>query len=157
MKKSQMFFSAAALMLAGAAFADWGDATGHFDTIVLDNSKSGTTEVVITFTGDGVTQDAQLDLLYDAGLTVAKAEALQPGAVCVANPDAHGLRAVPPSGAGKALSTETVDVCKFSLSRAPSLAKSFKASSSISVSLAECSAPGKDVGSCASNIHDASK
>jgi hypothetical protein len=154
MNKAKILFGSAILMMAGAATAG---STGQFDTIVLDNAKSGMTEVVVTFSGDGVTQEAQLDLLFAEGLSVAKAEALQAGSVCVANPDAHGLRAVPPSGAGKALSTGTVDVCKFSLTRAPSLAKSFKASSSFSVRLSECSAPGQDVGSCASNIHDASK
>lgn len=146
---------AAATLMLGASVALAGS-SGEFSTFVYE-TKSGTTDVVVAFSGDGVTQEAQLDLLFDAGLTVSSAEVLLPGSVCVANPDAHGLRAVPPSGAGKALATKTTDVCKFSLVRAPSLAKSFRASSSISVRLSECSAPGQDVGSCVSNVHDVSE
>lgn len=152
--KSVKAVSAAALLLVAAAAS--GASSGEFSTFVYE-TKRGTTDVVVAFSGDGVTQEAQLDLLFDAGLTVSKAEVLVPGSVCVANPDAHGLRAVPPSGAGKALSSKMMDVCKFSLERAPSLAKSFRTSSSISVRLSECSAPGQEVGSCVSNVHDVSE
>jgi hypothetical protein len=153
MKRVKLALSSALIVVAGLASAG---PSGEFSTYVYE-TKSGMTNVVVAFSGDGVTQEAQLDLTFDQGLSVVKAEPLVGGAVCVANPDVHGLRAVPPSGAGKALSTKGTDVCKFSLARAPSLAKSFKASSSISVRLSECASANGDVGACQSSVHDVSE
>ena len=151
MKNSAFACVLVALAWSSSAFA------GKFEVWTYENEKAGTTEVVVSFTGDAVTQEAQLDLQFAEGLTVRTVDSLWQGSVCVANPDVHGLRAVPPSGAGNALPSKAQDVCKFTLNRAPSLAKSFKASSSFVAKLAECSAPGSDVGTCELLIQDVSE
>ena len=98
---------AAALMVSGTALA------GSFESWTMADKKGGAVTVVVSFQGDGVTQDAGVDLEIPAGYTVAKASVKVPGTICMSNDKM--MRVVPPSGAGVALSKSAVDYCSFAL------------------------------------------
>ena len=65
----------------------------------------GVVPAIVSFAGDGSTQDAQLDVEYDSSLTLSKAVAKVPGSVCVGLAG-NKIRGVPPSGAGTALGSK---------------------------------------------------
>ncbi len=91
-----------------------GSATaGSFETYSLADGKSKRVTVVVSFTGDGVTEDSQVDLDIPKGLVLVNASAKVAGSVCVGIAD-NKIRVVPPSGAGKALPSVATDYCSFS-------------------------------------------
>lgn len=99
-------------MLLGLAFAVGTAEAGEFGVWTYATSK-GVTLVDVSFAGDGVTQEAQVDLSLPAGVRVVQAKSLVDGAVCSASTEAGMARAVPPSGAGAALPSEDVVYCRF--------------------------------------------
>lgn len=107
---------------------------GSFDTWTMQDSKAKRTTVVVSFTGDGATQEAQLDLDVPEGLELAKAVVKVAGSVCAAIPG-NKIRVVPPSGAGEALSSRAVDYCSFSFRSNGALSK---AKPEFKVSFQEC-------------------
>lgn len=100
-----------ASVLALAAFAG-SAAAGSFE-VWSDNDKAANKVVVVGFAGDNETQDAMLDLEYPSNWVFLKASAKVAGTVCAAKPDEHKIRIVPPSGAGKAVSSARTDYCTF--------------------------------------------
>ena len=85
---------------------------GQFQVWSYDTGK-GQTHVEVSFAGDGITQDAQLDLAIPAGYKLVSAKSLVDGSVCVASDEASLMRAVPPSGAGEPLTSNEVNYCRF--------------------------------------------
>ena len=79
--------------LAGAASA------GDFQTWTLAG-KGGEVVLAVSFIGDGVTQDAQLDLAVPAGYRVVSNTTKAAGSVCASFASESKIRVVPPSGAG---------------------------------------------------------
>jgi len=125
--------AAAALVIFGAGSA----VAGSFETYSLGDAKSKRVTVVVSFAGDGVTQDSQVDLDVPQGLVLMNAQAKVAGSVCVGIPG-NKVRVVPPSGAGKALPSAATDYCSFSF-RAEKSAQVGKVS--FKPSFTECAAP----------------
>lgn len=98
--------AAAALLVSGSVFA------GSFESWTMADKKGGVT-VVVSFQGDGVTQDAGVDLAIPEGYTVGKSVVKVAGSICMSTE--KFMRVVPPSGAGEALPKGAVDYCSFSL------------------------------------------
>ena len=73
---------------------------GKFEVWSDESGKAGQTIAVVSFAGDGVTQDAQLDMTYAENLQFVSASVKVPGSVCVVFQDQRLMRVVPPSGAG---------------------------------------------------------
>jgi len=90
-------------------------------------SGSGSVALV-SYQGDGTSQEAQLDMTYPAGMKVS-AQTKVAGSVCAVFPSENKIRIVPPSGAGTALSSNAIDYCSFSFkgagADAPELKKVF--------------------------------
>lgn len=137
------FAAALSLFAVSSAFA------GSFETYSLSDTKSKRVTVVVSFAGDGVTQDSQVDLDYPAGLTLVKATAKVAGSVCVGIAG-NKIRVVPPSGAGKALPSAATDYCSFSFAAQKGLQTS---NFSFKPSFTECAAPG-GVQSCSHQDQD---
>jgi len=106
----------------------------------MDDAKSNRTTLVVSFTGDGATQEAQLDLEVPAGLVLAKAIVKVAGSVCAGVPG-NKIRIVPPSGAGEALPSRAIDYCSFSFKS--SLSVMAKAKPQFKVTFQECATTTK--------------
>lgn len=140
--------------LAVAMFAVSPVMAGGFNVWTYEASKAET-QLVVSFAGDGVTQDAQLDLGVAKGFAAAAAKVLVPGSVCAISPAGDKIRAVPPSGAGKALSSSDVDYCSFSVKPVGGMRPMLKSGELLSVEFNECAGAGK--ASCSSDITDLSE
>jgi hypothetical protein len=125
---------ATAVALAVASFSAQ---AGQFHVWSYDTGK-GQTHVEVSFAGDGVTQDAQIDLAMPAGYKLVSAKNLVEGSVCVASEEAKLIRAVPPSGAGKALASNDTNYCRFVFARGPSV----KGKLTFEPKLTECAGSG---------------
>lgn len=100
-------FLAAALLISSTASA------GSFESWTMADKKAGAVTVVVSFQGDGVTQDAGVDLGIPEGYIVTKSVIKVAGSVCMSTD--KFMRVVPPSGAGEALPKAAVDYCSFAL------------------------------------------
>lgn len=111
---------------------------GNFEVWHDSNAKSNVVTAVVSFSGDGSTQDAQADIAYPADWKLLKASAKVAGTICVGHANAKMIRVVPPSGAGTALSSKATDYCSFSFSKGK--AASNVGSSEFKISFVECQA-----------------
>lgn len=109
MKRTLMVL-AGSLFLAGAASA------ADFQVWTYADKGGRDVVVAVSFIGDGVTQDAQIDLRIPAGFRVSDSAVKTAGSVCAASGEKGLIRAVPPSGEGKPLSSGMMEVCTFKLS-----------------------------------------
>ncbi len=90
---------------------------GNFEIWHDASAKSSSVTAVVSFAGDGNTQDAQADIAYPMNWKLEKATAKVAGSVCVGHANANKIRVVPPSGAGSALSSKATDYCAFSFTK----------------------------------------
>jgi len=95
-----------AMLLPAAAFA------GKFE-VWTDATSSGVQTAIVSFAGDDSTQEAQADYAVPKGWQIVQSKALVAGSVCASVAGGSIARAVPPSGAGQALSKAAVDYCSF--------------------------------------------
>ena len=116
-------------------------------------------DVVVSFSGDGVDQEAMVDLLVPKNVTLVKAETLVPGSVCVGLDNNSYIRAVPPSGAGSALPSNETDYCRFTF-QANKADRSVRAERATKLVLKqkfiECSSPGSEIVACGLGVYDVS-
>ncbi|MBL0027760.1 MAG: hypothetical protein IPO95_01280 [Rhodanobacteraceae bacterium] len=136
---SQILLSA---LIGGATFSAF---AAGFESWSMTEKRTGATTIVVSFAGDGEAQDAQVDMPIPAGYKLVKASVKVPGSVCVGTPDGK-LRAVPPSGAGQALSTKNTDYCSFMIK--PEKAGS-QAKVAFATTQAVCGSPAKGEYACA--------
>lgn len=106
--------------------------------------------IVASFAGDGLVEEAQLDLNLKGSFEVLDTQVLQKGSVCFAHPESNTIRAVPPSGAGKALKSASTDTCMFTV-RITSL-KGWSPTEVVGVSLNECASSVKGLVPCEASI-----
>jgi hypothetical protein len=134
-KLSKAASFSAALLLA----ASFGANAGSFEIWSDVDKASGQTIAVVSFSGDGVTQDAQADFTYGDGLEFVAANTKVAGSICVGFAKDRSIRIVPPSGAGQALPSKATDYCSFSFKskRGGVIAKGAK----FSTKFQECAAP----------------
>lgn len=111
---------------------------GQFDIWVDPASKGNGVFVVVSFAGDGMTQDAQADISFGESLSLVSAQSKVEGSVCVGLPGKNVIRVVPPSGAGKALTNDSVDYCSFYFSQK---GMSKAAGPSFKIDFVECASP----------------
>lgn len=136
MKTQLGIVSAVLLALSGAASAGtFSLTTSPNASDEIDVITGGTTGVQIFFTGDGSTQDAQMDFTLDnfADLTITPV-VLVAGSTCGFD-GATLLRIAPPSGAGTALTSTPTAYCRFDIAAAPAAALGPRA---ISTTLLDC-------------------
>jgi len=107
--------------------------------------------VVASFNGDGRIEDAQVDLSLAGSFEVLDVQTLKKGAVCVASAEASMLRALPPSGAGKALSKSASDTCMFTVRM---VTKGWVASEVVSVKKTECASSYDGLIDCAAAVSE---
>lgn len=86
---------------------------GQFNVWTYNSGDRGM--VTVSFAGDEISQDAQLDLAIPAGYEFVEAKTLVAGSVCAGSTKDRLLRAVPPSGAGSPLASAETDYCSFVL------------------------------------------
>ena len=127
-------YVASLVMTAGLALAAAPAFAGNFE-IWTDSSAKGGVTMLVSFAGDGLTEDAQVDFNYPTNLKFVRADVKVPGSICAAFPSENKVRVVPPSGAGTPLSTAATDYCSFSFSGKGAAAAKFKPS------FVECAAP----------------
>lgn len=84
-------------------------------SVSLDSKGGNRVEVIATFNGDAITEEAQIDLKPKGAFVVEKVESLISGSVCVGSAEKGILRAVPPSGAGTGLAKSAHDTCVFTI------------------------------------------
>lgn len=133
MKRAMVF--AALMIAAGVSNA------GDFQTWTYAG-KGGNVVLAVSFIGDGVTQDAQLDLRIPEGYRVTGSATKAAGSVCASFADKGIIRAVPPSGAGKPLESTMMDVCTFNLVAAKGAVAS---APTFEVAFKECAAPSGEM------------
>lgn len=121
--------------IGATILASTGALAGNFE--VWTYNTGSTMDVVVSFSGEGKTQDSQLDFQFPDWAASVKAEVVVPGSVCVASKEAGIIRAVPPSGAGEALSSKAVDYCRFSLKAKPGVERT-----ELGQRFVECASPG---------------
>ncbi|GIX34163.1 MAG: hypothetical protein KatS3mg125_2119 [Lysobacterales bacterium] len=119
----------AALSLAiFAGGAQAGTFSTNTNPITVPSTSGGTVTVQYLFAGDGVTEDAQLDICYNPSIiTGVTPTVLVPGSVCAdqvsaapcAAPNTRRLRIIPPSGGGTPLTSTPTAYCQFALTIAP--------------------------------------
>ena len=86
-------------------------------------AQGGTVNVNFLFAGDGVTQEAQLDLTYNASVfTTVVPTVVVPGSTCGVNAMSQFIRIIPPSGAGNPLTSTATAYCSFAFTAAPAAA-----------------------------------
>lgn len=107
MKFSSVLLAGSMLFAGAASAADF--------QVWTAAGKGGDVNLTVSFIGDGATQDAQIDLRIPTGYRVAGSEVKAAGSVCAASGEKGLIRAVPPSGDGKALPSGMMDVCTFKL------------------------------------------
>lgn len=108
--KRVLMLAVASILATGTAFA------GDFQVWTYADKNGRDAVVSVSFVGDGQTQDAQIDLKIPEGYRVVGSSTKVAGSVCAASAEKGLLRAVPPSGEGKALPSSMMDVCSFKLS-----------------------------------------
>ena len=116
--------------------------------------------VVVSFSGNGVDQEAMVDLVVPKNVTLVKAETLVPGSVCVGLDNNSYIRAVPPSGAGSPLPSSDTDYCRFTFqanksARADRTARTSKLV--LKQKFIECSSPGSEIVGCGLGVYDVSE
>ncbi|GIX34164.1 MAG: hypothetical protein KatS3mg125_2120 [Lysobacterales bacterium] len=97
--------------LIGVASAQ-GASAGQFE-VWAGHEKGRSVTVLVTFQGDGVTEDAQLDLGFDESLEFVSAKTIVDGSVCVLMKNKRAIRIVPPTGGGTPLPVKPVEYCSF--------------------------------------------
>lgn len=103
------------MVLATSMFAIGSVSAADFQVWTQADKSGRNVLLSVSFIGDGVTQDAQIDLRIPAGFNVSESSVKMAGSVCAAFGDKGMIRAVPPSGAGKPLPSGLSDVCTFKL------------------------------------------
>lgn len=136
------------LIAASSAFA------GSFDAYSMSDQKSGRLVLVVSFAGDGVVEEAQLDLDVPSGYGLVSSVAKVAGSVCVGIPG-NKVRIVPPSGAGKPLTQGATDYCSFSFKPDKKLSAAISAAN-FKQSFIEC-ASVSGVKPCDAKIADITK
>jgi hypothetical protein len=104
------------------AIASAGAMAGTFTQVPDPASvaQGGTVNVAFQFAGDGVTQEAQLDLNYNNTVfTTVVPTVVVAGSVCAVNPTPPFIRIIPPSGAGNPLTSTATTYCSFAFTAAP--------------------------------------
>ena len=146
---NKMRFVAAAV----AAVVSCSASAGQFN--VWTYQSGGNHIVKVSFAGDQASQDAQLDLAIPAGFEVAEAKALVNGSVCAGSAESGILRAVPPSGAGKALPSAETDYCSFVLKAKGGIKPAGKGPVELKARLTECAGAGNPT--CSVDVVDVSE
>jgi hypothetical protein len=103
-----------AILFASLLCATGAASAGDFQLWTLAG-KGGEVVLAVSFIGDGVTQDAQLDLAVPAGYRVVSHATKAAGSVCASFPSDSKIRIVPPSGEGQPLPSTLMEVCTFKL------------------------------------------
>ncbi len=87
---------------------------GSFTTNSPSGQPGNTVTYIVSFAGDGETEDAQLDASFNAGdfSAVVANPALVPGSTCT-TPGGNSIRAVPPSGGGVPLTSTSTAYCSY--------------------------------------------
>lgn len=85
---------------------------GQFE-VWTGHDKGRTVTVLVTFQGDGITEDAQLDLGFDESVEFVSAKTIVDGSVCVLMKNKRAVRIVPPTGGGTPLTSKPVEYCSF--------------------------------------------
>jgi hypothetical protein len=124
---------------------------GQFEIWTDPAAKGNRIVLMVSFAGDGMTEDAQADISYDPALKLVSAQTKVAGSVCVGLPGRNIIRVVPPTGAGTALTSAAVDYCSFVFER-PAIAKSV---AEFKVEFVECGSP-TGMHSCGTEIFDVS-
>lgn len=138
-----------AIAVLTSALVSFSVQAGEFNVWTFEAGK-GQVHVEVSFAGDGVTQDAQLDAAIPSGYSLVEAKVLVPGSVCVGSTEHSLVRAVPPSGAGKALTSKDVNYCRFVFARGAAA----KGKLTFEPKLTECA--GQGAAACGVNIQDVS-
>jgi len=146
--KTFTFVSVAAILAAFSVSAS----AGQFE-VWSDGAKGANRTVIVSFAGDGHTQDAQADIAFDPGLEFVTANAKVAGSVCAELKGKNMVRVVPPSGAGSALSSKQIDYCAFSFRSRGGKAV---AGTGLTVSFTECAGVSGS-SNCESNAIDVSE
>jgi len=131
------------ISLAGALVAACSGAFAGNFTQVPDPqtvAQGATANVAFQFAGDGVTQEAQMDLNYNSTVfTTVTPTVVVAGSVCaVFSMPAAFIRVVPPSGAGNPLTSTATTYCSFAFTAAPAAAA---ANYDFTTRLLECDGP----------------
>ena len=134
-------------------FACSAASAGQFNVWTYESGKRN--NVTVSFAGDGVAQDAQLDLAIPAGYEFVEAKALVAGSVCAGSNEAGMLRAVPPSGAGQALPSAETDYCSFVIAAKGGIKPAGQGSVELKPRLTECAGAGS--ASCRVEVVDVSE
>ncbi len=140
MKAQLGIVSAVLLALSGTAAAGTFSLTATPDAgDTVDVLLGSTTSVQFFYTGNGDTQDAQMDFTLSdfTGLTITP-QVLVAGSVCAYNGTTL-LRVVPPSGAGNPLTSTPTAYCAFSIAVDPAAPQTVR---TISTSLLDCAPLG---------------
>ncbi len=106
--------------------------------------------IVTSFGGNGLIEEAQIDLNMSGAFEVIDTQVLQKGSVCVASAEKNIIRSVPPSGAGTALKSKATDACMFTL-RLTSV-KAWEPTEVVSVGFKECASSVKGVVPCEASV-----
>lgn len=107
----------AGLLATASSVAFAGNFTQSPDPAMV--AAGASVNVDFLFAGDGTTQEAQLDLNYNATVfTTVTATALVPGSTCAVNPAPPFIRIIPPSGAGTPLTSTATTYCRFAFTAA---------------------------------------
>lgn len=141
----------AASAFVGSLIACGSAMAGEWD-VWVDKSRNNEITIAASFSGDTKTEDTQLDLTVAAGFTVVDVQTLVAGSVCAAFPEKGFVRAVPPSGAGRALAKAASDTCIFTLKLTEKAASSRVAKDMIDVKFIECVSSYTGDQPCTSNI-----
>lgn len=147
MKFSKLTLSALTLcatVLPASVFA------GKFE-VWTDSTSGDVQTAIVSFAGDGSTQEAQADYAVSKGWQVVQSKALVAGSVCASVAGGTIARAVPPSGAGNALSGSTIDYCSFQFKRAAAGSEF-----GLTLKLSEC-ATTSSIAKCGSSVRNLAK
>ncbi len=99
------------LIAAGVALVlSAGVCAGKFEVWTQQAGKG--TVALVSYQGEGTSQEAQLDLTYPTGFHVTASTKVA-GSVCAVFAEKSMIRIVPPSGAGTALTSNATDYCSF--------------------------------------------
>ena len=133
--------AAAAVLLVGAV----SQSSANGWEVWSEKQGADRLTIVASFGGDGLIEEAQLDMKLGAQFEVIDTQVLRKGSVCFANSEKNILRAVPPSGAGTALKSKVTDTCMYTL-RVSS--KSWSPENIVGTSLVECASSVKGIVPC---------
>ena len=102
-----------AAAFCAAAFVSTSAFAGQFE-MYYQHVGNNRLVAIVSFAGDATTQDAQADFSFGPELEFVSAKTKVAGSVCAGSQEKGLIRIVPPTGAGKPLSTKAMDYCSFS-------------------------------------------